>query len=263
MCSPAHPRRCGENLRSSYSVHKKGGSSPQVRGKLTSRFKPLIAIRLIPAGAGKTDYVMTWVAYMTAHPRRCGENKESMSINDGSIGSSPQVRGKLHQEVQGLHEGRLIPAGAGKTAYQRRAWSWWTAHPRRCGENLLDFMGKLPPSGSSPQVRGKLWMLRLLRLVLRLIPAGAGKTVGARISAHSHPAHPRRCGENQTNTSCTAKLFGSSPQVRGKLSCVSWISNLCRLIPAGAGKTSSVSLIFLFLSAHPRRCGENRRFHQK
>ena len=49
-------------------------------------------------------------------------------------------------------------------------------HPRRCGENaVLEELG-LAYDGSPPQVRGKPLMPVAACAVLRITPAGAGKT---------------------------------------------------------------------------------------
>ena len=50
---------------------------------------------------------------------------------------------------------------------------------------------------------------------------------------------------------------GSSPQVRGKPIIMTRVNISHRLIPAGAGKTSSKELYHPRDMAHPRRCGEN------
>ena len=71
-------------------------------------------LRLIPAGAGKTEMKGTADIFMTAHPRRCGENANLLVALAVLIGSSSQVRGKRHWIV--IRRRRLIPAGAGKTS---------------------------------------------------------------------------------------------------------------------------------------------------
>ena len=92
-------------------------------------------------------------------------------------------------------------------------------------------------SGSSPQVRGKLGNGSQRNAPERLIPAGAGKTFTELDTLHSPAAHPRRCGEN-VFLNCAARItYGSSPQVRGKLTAVGLHAVSIRLIPAGAGKT--------------------------
>ena len=50
--------------------------------------------------------------------------------------------------------------------------------------------------GSSPLTRGKLVALTLAGVLIRLIPAHAGKTIDTGNSLASPKAHPRSRGEN-------------------------------------------------------------------
>ena len=71
---------------------------------------------------------------------------------------------------------RITPAGAGKT---------WNAdgvsrndkdHPRRCGENGRIRLPFTADTGSPPQVRGKPIPKYVNASLIRITPAGAGKT---------------------------------------------------------------------------------------
>ena len=110
-----HPRRCGEN----FDVHiihpTQIGSPPQVRGK--RRYLPVAttAVRITPAGAGKTAKALTNPIQCRDHPRRCGENAGETDEDHAAAGSPPQVRGKLGSAWTNLVTGRITPAGAGKT----------------------------------------------------------------------------------------------------------------------------------------------------
>ena len=74
-------------------------------------------MRLIPAGAGKTEKFGEMRDVLSAHPRRCGENFLLYHFLAAHLGSSPQVRGK-HIDIETYCElDRLIPAGAGKTRW--------------------------------------------------------------------------------------------------------------------------------------------------
>ena len=55
--------------------------------------------------------------------------------------------------------------------------------------------------------------------------------------------------------------LGSPPQVRGKLTSRTFISDKVRITPAGAGKTFSPPPMFPNKQDHPRRCGENAYLH--
>ena len=152
---------------------------------------------------------------------------------------------------------RLIPAGAGKTIRLRPMKRLSTAHPRRCGENLRDLVQERKHDGSSPQVRGKPFVLFRHAVNGGLIPAGAGKTTPGTTPRSQVLAHPRRCGENLHRRVEYLTVHGSSPQVRGKRVGKSLCEYDSRLIPAGAGKTRSPYGESSGSAAHPRRCGEN------
>ena len=218
---------------------------------------PKLQMRLIPAGAGKTKLYSSCHALPSAHPRRCGENQALFLLPCFTFGSSPQVRGKQHKIRWRDQPVRLIPAGAGKTGRALRSSLLSQAHPRRCGENTLTMDITEIPSGSSPQVRGKLAVRNARMGRFRLIPAGAGKTPPRGRVKGVFTAHPRRCGENAASAVESAFEHGSSPQVRGKPAATVMMARNCRLIPAGAGKTTGIWQVKHKLAAHPRRCGEN------
>ena len=117
------------------------------------------------------------------------------------------------------------------------------AHPRACGENRICIRSAAPWKGSSPRMRGKR-RTRLVRLPPpRLIPAHAGKTARSRRRWSRWRAHPRACGENDTEIVARRLAPGSSPRMRGK--------------------TLLASLTLLKRWAHPRACGENEAAKSK
>ena len=172
----AHPRACGENHGPACRSRANLGSSPRVRGKLSRCGPSWRARRLIPARAGKTisDGLTAQVA--GAHPRACGENLSWPSVMRGMMGSSPRVRGKRVGVERSVHGDGLIPARAGKTPKARPASTQSRAHPRACGENLIDNANPLMKLGSSPRVRGKRHEGVGGVNDDGLIPARAGKT---------------------------------------------------------------------------------------
>ena len=54
--------------------------------------------------------------------------------------------------------------------------------------------------GSPPQVRGKRSALGIAGGLLRITPAGAGKTAQQLADSAEYGDHPRRCGENIIKT---------------------------------------------------------------
>ena len=91
----------------------------------------------------------------------------------------------------------------------------------------------------------------------RLIPAHAGKTGWTLICVSSGRAHPRSRGENMLLRGAAEILVGSSPLTRGKRVGEVHAECLWGLIPAHAGKTSSLASGQQSSTAHPRSRGEN------
>ena len=214
--SKAHPRACGENVSGCVSASSVWGSSPRMRGKLGASGPVIFPPRLIPAHAGKTESLDDRGKRREAHPRACGENFPATVNNGRPDGSSPRMRGKRSSSWINLEVNGLIPAHAGKTFPALMASFKVGAHPRACGENLLILQGKRSYQGSSPRMRGKLFV-KLVHIVrLGLIPAHAGKTPILKNLPKPVRAHPRACGENTSSVSGIATFAGSSPRMRGK-----------------------------------------------
>ena len=232
---------CGENGGGEVAGVQGLGSSPRVRGKRDHGTVLPASDGLIPACAGKTGAATWRPASPPAHPRVCGENPEDGIRSFAVAGSSPRVRGKPHQALPARKPRRLIPACAGKTrTIVQISWASW-AHPRVCGENYEAHEIGLRAGGSSPRVRGKPFGDAGREVRERLIPACAGKTRRGLPRARRRPAHPRVCGENNTDAAIAFPRAGSSPRVRGKRSLrVPYFGSL-RLIPACAGKTTRPS----------------------
>ena len=151
----------------------------------------------------------------------------------------------------------LIPACAGKTRRSETGTAPVRAHPRVCGENFRTPMPAEIWPGSSPRVRGKPTGRSDAIVSHGLIPACAGKTHQWSGRESATRAHPRVCGENLSSLSGKARCLGSSPRVRGKLTLGSNQDLATGLIPACAGKTSSMTCVRGTGRAHPRVCGEN------
>ena len=171
-----HPRRCGENHRTTSFLRQRMGSPPQVRGKLCRKMAATNRAGITPAGAGKTVAHLLYQIRRKDHPRRCGENEISVSYQVHQKGSPPQVRGKLVSVAYAVCVPRITPAGAGKTRGYTYSLPQKEDHPRRCGENAFLIGRMIPRIGSPPQVRGKRRLVRGRRISFRITPAGAGKT---------------------------------------------------------------------------------------
>ena len=132
-----HPRVCGENCRRLQQWGMHDGTSPRMRGKPRLHLSEPAPIRNIPAYAGKTSSVLSQAILIMEHPRVCGENAERMAVPAMVPGTSPRMRGKLH-ELPDLSFGcGNIPAYAGKTRFLSSQPDTLKEHPRVCGENLM------------------------------------------------------------------------------------------------------------------------------
>ena len=167
------------------------------------------------------------------------------------------MRGKHNATHQSIADNRITPAGAGKTRRDRKGEITTWDHPRRCGENPTAQTTTFLPTGSPPQVRGKLHPTEGTLSAFRITPAGAGKTLICRPKPAKPWDHPRRCGENPIIRVPIAQRQGSPPQVRGKHFDARIFRSMIGITPAGAGKTASGLHKAKGGQDHPRRCGEN------
>ena len=191
----AHPRGCGADPVKRVVHRVDTGSSPRVRGRSVLR-RPLGTVdRLIPAGAGQMVEMEVTTLGSTAHPRGCGADLSTMTLQATKGGSSPRVRGRYHvrpvpplgtgssPRVRGRsasrrgdhHIERLIPAGAGQIRRSRRFSLRRGAHPRGCGADRISRIRETGHLGSSPRVRGRSAQRQPAGLHVGLIPAGAGQ----------------------------------------------------------------------------------------
>ena len=90
----AHPRVGGENETDAGTEIEARGSSPRGRGKQPLMQRHHERIGLIPAWAGKTQFLKKNADECRAHPRVGGENIKVAAVSVGERGSSPRGRGK-------------------------------------------------------------------------------------------------------------------------------------------------------------------------
>ena len=76
-------------------------------------------------------------------------------------GSSPRVWGTLKEDAGKQSSVRFIPAGAGNTPLASLEAHRIPVHPRGCGEHTKTRNGSLVLSGSSPRVRGTLFVMHI------------------------------------------------------------------------------------------------------
>ena len=91
----------------------------------------------------------------------------------------------------------------------------------------------------------------------RFIPARAGN-IRLFIIIHFYSSvHPRTCGEHGFFVFFFTKGFGSSPHVRGTFFEKGEYNIMFRFIPARAGNIFKHFMERVFLTVHPRTCGEH------
>ena len=167
----------------------------------------------------------------------CGEHDVWQSFQHDVTGSSPHVRGALYRRITRRTKPGIIPACAGSTRRSCRGPSMPGDHPRMCGEHVGHFVSSVLPGGSSPHVRGALFVLFLVMAATGIIPACAGSTSMVD-SWYDHVwDHPRMCGEHAPPNACLRCGSGSSPHVRGAQNTKQTGRREVGIIPACAGST--------------------------
>ena len=259
--SPDHPRSCGANRRPTTLRRATCGSSPLVRGQLTSRLILTVLVRIIPARAGPT-YCPGCAGVATSdHPRSCGANWSYSYKGSDTPGSSPLVRGQPFCAGANIRYTRIIPARAGPTNAGFDVVFFGADHPRSCGANCVSWRVVVCTSGSSPLVRGQHLAYLLKSNEWRIIPARAGPTQPLSAQRYTSPDHPRSCGANEIIRPHTIGLVGSSPLVRGQRGTGCRDGRGERIIPARAGPTFCRCGKSILYPDHPRSCGANKRTH--
>ncbi len=130
----------------------------------------------IPAGTGETWIHSSTGSLSGAYPRRHGGNMRGHPIYAPLEGLSPQARGKPSNMVVTPGNSGPIPAGTGETVFLCFLFFVLRAYPRRHGGNSTILRIDAELSGLSPQARGKLIRLHVLKIIRGPIPAGTGET---------------------------------------------------------------------------------------
>ena len=254
-----HPRACGANDDFLVQLGAMVGSSPRMRGKRCVGRVQHPWPRIIPAHAGQTRRDISTSGRSPDHPRACGANAWSPVYGRQDAGSSPRMRGKLHQVQRATHADRIIPAHAGQTRARSRRPYPPTDHPRACGANHRSPRRHPYSFGSSPRMRGKRCHILHGGWYMRIIPAHAGQTYAIKYACELSADHPRACGANAIMASSESSHVGSSPRMRGKLDDLRDMLSRVRIIPAHAGQTGEPYVMRTGMPDHPRACGANLR----
>ena len=207
-----------------------------MQGKVSAHFRHFPARGITPACAGKSPSSFVLLLPVRDHPRVCGEKGNGATISQKCVG--------------------ITPACAGKSFGSFCFLSFRQDHPRVCGEKQAAVALPQPVLGSPPRMRGKACLTLIIRLLLGITPAHAGKSLPAVLKCPPTRDHPRVCGEKRRVRSWRALLLGSPPRMRGKV-VLSSENPLCRgITPAYAGKRRSIGRLSQPTRDHPRVCGE-------
>ena len=192
---------------------------------------------VIPACAGNTCRSPSNSPCRWDHPRVCGEHSLIERMGLSGLGSSPRVRGTLHEAVSDSRLHGIIPACAGNTDRRRGSGARRRDHPRVCGEHVILIPPFVSLPGSSPRVRGTQYTRWELGWLDGIIPACAGNTTSWGSCRPSSRDHPRVCGEHSATLPTSEPMPGSSPRVRGTRTRLGMQLRMPGIIPACAGNT--------------------------
>ena len=151
----------------------------------------------------------------------------------------------------------IIPAYAGSTPSGGRLSCRSRDHPRVCGEHIDGNTSDGYHTGSSPRMRGALFVAVVDHEEFGIIPAYAGSTSPPPLRSCGSRDHPRVCGEHFQSSSSTFSAAGSSPRMRGALLHAVRAQLEPGIIPAYAGSTKNAVCVHFPVRDHPRVCGEH------
>ena len=149
----------------------------------------------------------------------------------------------------------IIPAHAGLTDNGDANRADARDHPRACGAHVPAATAFVKPPGSSPRMRGSLFLRLLLWFDTGIIPAHAGLTWSQPLQLRRPRDHPRACGAHLYNLLAHCSAMGSSPRMRGSHASSSAHLTATRIIPAHAGLTQVRKVERTLEWDHPRACG--------
>ncbi len=177
-CPPRdHPRACGAHASCSVVSTRTPGSSPRMRGSQEVSMLAVRPVGIIPAHAGLTRYAAARLLAARDHPRACGAHSSGVGGSDGSLGSSPRMRGSRLCAILSCRLSGIIPAHAGLTCRHMRCMRTTRDHPRACGAHKNRSSVSGIAAGSSPRMRGSHCVFHFNLPFFGIIPAHAGLTL--------------------------------------------------------------------------------------
>ena len=182
------------------------------------------------------------------HPRSCGAHPPAAINITGNSGSSPLMRGSLHDDYFSLLYLGLTCKRRGQAIQERD-------HPRACGAHTVQAISVSILLGSSPRMRGSPFDNIRSQAAAGIIPAHAGLTFASRRFSAPSRDHPRACGAHSMAEKSARLSWGSSPRVRGSPSSTRASTMPSGIIPAHAGLTCRPCPCCRRSRDHPRACG--------
>ena len=170
----------------------------------------------------------------------------------------PRGRGKDEELSPIVFAVRITPAQAGKSWRLYPALHPARDHPRIGGEKLGRMVVAISVIGSPPRRRGKVFLTDLVRVVVRITPAQAGKSRRCCLPGSPRRDHPRVGGEKYFWCALPSTAAGSPPRWRGKVHHLVPQLHQVGITPAWAGKREPFPGGLRNTGDHPRVGGEKR-----
>ncbi len=234
-----HPRVRGAVPWSAQQHRQRSGPSPRARGSHSSCVLTSSVIGSIPACAGQSPTSDPRLDSKGVHPRVRGAVAGRASDRAGGSGPSPRARGSLRRMARHVRDLGSIPACAGQSRPSPPKHDPSRVHPRVRGAVRRPNCRARRLRGPSPRARGSLSGRTRRPRRDGSIPACAGQSSCAMMSACMMWVHPRVRGAVAAVTTATAPSKGPSPRARGSPSCAPRMARLTGSIPACAGQSWS------------------------
>ena len=113
LTAQVQPRVCGEYNLKCDNGRVLSGSTPRMRGIFRMLWLQNSSTRFNPAYAGNIIFYATGDLDYEVQPRVCGEYASRYSILQGTLGSTPRMRGISQGQLRELVKNRFNPAYAG------------------------------------------------------------------------------------------------------------------------------------------------------
>ena len=152
--------------------------------------------------------------------------------------------------------GRFNPAYAGNITSRLLFFAFAQVQPRVCGEYIECKRISKRVLGSTPRMRGILYLHLAELPILRFNPAYAGNIVFLSNAIDRTQVQPRVCGEYFDGSGAMWCTEGSTPRMRGILSDRGFGNIRYRFNPAYAGNIPRYYPLMLRCQVQPRVCGE-------